>query len=303
LFKRSSVRSHYEHWPFPGTDFLSKEGLLLLRYMDKWINQERQSVSEKVCVIDVGCGTGHTTRALAKNFPDASFLGIDLSKTSIQTARFQTKKTKLLNATFKTYDLRNDLSPLGEFEIVLCLGVLHHIEDSNKALRNIVQLIKPNGYCVLWLYGRLGRFQHNMNQEFLRLLTKKREKDEILEIARSFLEELGSRFAKGTGFYTPKGSEEEGLSWLLDHQEWMADQMIPAFEHGFSLQEILSLFQENRLTFWKWLGIPYHLKKFTSSAMLLESFEKLSHRERLLAMDYLIKPSYYFVVGKRAKAD
>lgn len=254
-------------------------------------------------VIDVGCGTGHTARALAKNFSDASFLGIDLSKTSIQKARQEARKTKLSNVTFKTYDLRNDLSPLGEFEIVLCLGVLHHIEDSDKAFRNIVQLIRPNGYCVLWLYGQLGRFLHNMNQEFLRLLTKNRKKDEILEIARSFLEELGSRFAKGTGFYTPKGSEEEGLSWLLDHQEWIADQMIPAYEHGFRLQDILSLFQENRLKFWKWLGIPSHLKKFTSSATLLESFEKLSHRERLLAMDYLIKPSYYFVVGKRANAD
>lgn len=303
MFKHSTVQAHYEHWPFPGTDFLSREGLLLLRYMDKWINREKLPLNKKTYVIDVGCGTGHTTRALAKNFPGASFLGIDLSRKSIQTAQSHVKKTGLVNVTFKRYDLRNDLSPLGEFEIVLCLGVLHHIENFNKAFRNIVHLVKPNGYCVLWVYGRLGRFRHNMNQEFLRLLTKNREKDEILEFARTFLEELGARFAKGTGFYTPKGSEEEGLSWLLDHQEWIADQMIPTHEHGFSIKAILNLFQENKLTFWKWIGVPYDLKTFTSSSLLLKSFKDLSQREKLLAMDYLLKPSYYFIVGKREKKD
>jgi SAM-dependent methyltransferase len=300
-FENSQVKGHYEHWPFPGTDFFSREGLLLMRYFERWIRQEGRDKKKKSQVVDVGCGTGHTTMALAKNFPEASFLGIDVSEKSIQTARLEAKMKKIPNVTFQNHDLIASVSPLGKFDIVLCLGVLHHIEDPAKTFRNVAQLTNPQGYLVLWLYGRLGRFHHNANQEFLRLLTKDSEKDESLELARYFLEDLGARFATDSGFYTPKGSGREGLSWLLNNPQWLADQMIPAYERGVTIQNILRLFEENRIEFWRWLGTPTHLNKYTSSEKLLERFGRLPTQEQLMAIDYLTKPPYYFVVGRRIK--
>lgn len=297
--RNPSVRDHYEQWPFPGTDFLSREGLLLLRYMDRWIKQELLPNGKNVRIIDVGCGTGHTTLALAKNFPEASFLGLDISQTSIQAARSLAKKMKLTNAAFQNCDLRNDLSSLGEFTIVLCLGVLHHTEDSKKTFSHMARLVEPGGYLALWLYGSLGRFRHSVNQQLLRLLTKNMDGDESLEVAKAFLEDLGPKFAVGSGFYTPKGSGEEGLAWLLQHPQWIADQMIPAHERAVTIQDILRLFRKNRLEFWKWLGIPLGLNKYTTSQKLQECFDQLSLREQIMALDYLIKPSYYFVIGKK----
>lgn len=258
---------------------------------------------EKVTIIDVGCGTGHTTIALGKRLPDVSFLGIDTSKQSIEQAKRQAGLKNVTNVSFKHRNCREDLSLLGTFEIALCLGVLHHIEDAERSFRNIVQIIKPQGYCVLWLYGRMGRFKHSMNQEFLRLLSKDNEPNERLDLARTFLQELGPRFVRDTGFYTPKGSEEAGLAWLLGHPEWLADQMIPAYERCVDLADVLHLFNDNGLVFWKWFGIPSDLKKYTSSTKLLERFGALSCQDQLLAMDYLLKPSYYFVVGKKTKVD
>lgn len=251
----------------------------------------------------MGCGTGHTTLSLAKNFPEASFLGIDLSGISIQKANSLASRQNMANVTFQKKDLREDLSGVGEFEIVLCLGVLHHIKNRQNVFRNIARLVKSGGYCVLWMYGRLGRFQHGLNQKFLKLLTKGNGRDKALDIARAFVEELGARFVRGTGFYTPKGTEEEGMAWLLDHPEWMADQMIPAYERSVSLKDILCLFRENELEFWKWLGVPTHLKNFTSSSTLRKRFEELSPSEKLLALDCLLKPSYYLVVGKKSEED
>jgi SAM-dependent methyltransferase len=297
------VKGHYEHWPFPGADFLSREGLLLMRYFERWIRQEGQGKKQKSKVIDVGCGTGHTTIALAKNFPEASFLGIDISEKSIQTAGLEAKKKNLSNVAFQNHDLRADLSTLGKFDIVLCLGVFHHVEDPAKTFRNIAHLVNSQGYLVLWLYGRLGRFHHNANQEFLRLLTKNSEKDESLEVARSFLKDLGARFATDSGFYTPKGSGREGLSWLLNNPQWVADQMIPVYERRVTIQDILRLFEENSIKFWRWLGIPTHLNKYTSSEKLLERFGKLPTHEQLVAIDYLTKPAYYFVVGRKFKTE
>jgi len=296
--KKHTVKDHFEQWPFPGTDFFSREGLLLLRYMEKWIQEASLAQSEAFSVIDIGCGTGHTTMALAKNFPGVSFLGIDISEKSIEEARRQAGRTELVNVAFKKRNVKEDLSDLGRFNTVLSLGVLHHIVDFEGALRNVVRVVKPEGYLVLWLYGCYGRFRHNVNQKFLKLLTKDMDEVESLEFAKTFLEDLGVTFATGSGFYTPKGSGEEGLAWMLAHPQWLADQMIPAYEKSVKLSDILRSFKARGLEFWKWFGVPHHLESYTSSETLVASFERLSPHEQLIAIDALIKPEYYFVVGK-----
>jgi hypothetical protein len=65
------------------------------------------------------------------------------------------------------------------------------------------------------------------------------------------------------------------------------------------MADILELFEAGGLHFSKWLGVPVNLKYYTSSALLLKRFEDLSPRERLLAIDCLIKPENYFVMGKK----
>lgn len=301
--RKGQVKDHYEQWPFPGTDFLSREGLLLLRYMDRWIRQERPLTAKKVRIIDVGCGTGHTTLALARNFPEASFLGLDISQASLRAARRFVKQAKTSNVAFRTCDLRRDLSSLGKYRVVLCLGVLHHTEDPRSTFRSIARLAEPGGYLVLWLYGSLGRFRHRVNQKLLRLLTRRMNGDESLEVARAFVEDLGPKFAAGSGFYTPRGSGEEGLAWLLQHPPWLADQMIPAHERAVTLPDILRLFRQNQLELWRWLGVPLDLDKHVSSPKLKACFDRLPVHQRLIALDYLIKPSYYFVVGKKLEQD
>lgn len=300
--KGKKIRDHYEHWPFPDTDFFSREGLLLLRYFERWLKEERLEKGEKNRVIDAGCGTGHTLVALARHFPDTLFMGIDVSENSIQNASQQAEKSGITNVHFQYKDLREDLAPLGQYRVVLSFGVLHHIEDFDRAFRNIAQLVEAKGYLVLFLYGTYGRFAHTLNQKFLKLLTKDTSKTGSFDVAKSFLESLGDRFAMGSGFYTPKGSGEEGLAWMLDHPQWLADQMIPVYEKGVTMADVLRYFGDNELEFWKWLGIPTHLQDYTSDEELIVCFERLSSQDKLIAIDYLIKPSYYFVVGKRRGA-
>lgn len=295
----AQLQEFYEYWPFPGTDFFSHEGLLLLRYLQKWIGSVEEDRKSPARIIDIGCGTGQTTMALAEYFPHASFWGIDISSVSIRSARTQAAARKLANITFLCKDVREDLSEMAPFTIVLCLGALHHIRESRAAFARITQLLEREGYLILWLYGRLGRFHHNMNQEFLRLLGRDQDNPDRLKLASAFLEHLGDPFALGTGFYTPKGTEHEGLAWLLERPQWIADQMMPAFEHGVTISEILQLFDDNGLGFRKWLGIPTHLKAYTSSEVLLARYAKLSPREQLTALDLLLKPAYYFVTGQR----
>lgn len=297
---KKNVKEHYERWPFPGSGFLSREGLLLLKYLNQWLGTEVKDKADKEApsFIDVGCGTGDTIIALARHFPGARFLGVDISAPSLDTARRQAKVAGVNNVTFEQSDIRTGLAHLGQFSVVMCAGVLHHIKDMAQAFKQVVRLIRQEGYAVLWFYGSHGRQKHRLNRLFLEELTKNMPPSETLSIAHDFLEQLGNQYAVNSGFYSPKGSGEEGVAWLLENPQWLADQMIPAFEQSVTMKEILILFKQNNLQFFKWLGVSTHLKSRTLSPRLLERFDTLSFYEQLTAIDYLIKPEYYFVVGR-----
>lgn len=294
------VRDHYERWPFPGCDFAGKDGLLILKSLQESLDafSAAGGLSDgPLRVLDAGCGTGHTTVALARRFPELTFLGVDFSDSSIRVAR--RAACHLTNVSFERADITNDLARLGQFSMVLSFGVLHHTRDIEASLRCIVRQIAPGGRLLLWLYGRHGRARHCLNQAFIRLLCGDGPAPERISIAREFLKHLGQGHATGSGFYTPHGSGEEGVSWLLEHLEWLADQMIPAHEQDVTLDELLDLFARCGLGRFEWLGVSTELGNYTSSAALVERFDALSRRERLLAIDCLIKPEHYLVAGEK----
>jgi len=286
------VRAHYERWPFPGCDFAGREGLLILRSLTGLLGAHRSAR-----VLDAGCGTGHTTLALARRFPEITFVGVDFSDSSICAAR--KAAGDLANVSFERADISEDLPGLGLFEVALCFGVLHHTPDMGAALRLVVGRIAPGGRLLLWLYGRHGRARHRLNQAFIQSLCGGAPATEQFRVAREFLEHLGQDHASDSGFYSPCGSGEAGIAWLLDHPEWLADQMIPAHEQDVSMHEILDLFASCELHFLDWLGVSSDLGSYTSSRELVQRFETLSGRQKLLAIDCLIKPGSYLVQGEK----
>jgi 2-polyprenyl-3-methyl-5-hydroxy-6-metoxy-1,4-benzoquinol methylase len=294
-----TVRKHYERWPFPGTEFLSRESLLFLKYLGEWL---RGQGPRRAQVVDVGCGTGNTTIALAKRFPDVSFLGVDISRNSLAAARRQAREQEIRNVCFERADLSQDFSHLGRFRGVISTGVLHHLANLPEGFRRVAQLVEPGGYLLLWLYGRHGRARHHLNQHFLRLLTKGETGACAFSAAQAFLRELGGAFATGSGFYTPKGSGPEGLAWLLQHPQWLADQMIPPLEQSVTIREIINLFSESGLHPEKWFGVALDLERYTDSSILRRLFRKLSWEDQWTAIDYLLKPEYYFVAGRRLQS-
>jgi ubiquinone/menaquinone biosynthesis C-methylase UbiE len=292
-----SVKEHYEKWPFPDLSFTGREGLVFLRYLHEVLHKD---VSAGKKVIDIGCGTGHGTIAVASHFPRVQFIGLDLSTASIQKANETAKENRLSNIEFIHGDVRDRSTlPAGLFDLAISAGVLHHIENVARAFANLSGLLRDNGVIIMWLYGRHGRIRHSLNQAFINMLTRNKSLDDREKIAGEFVSQLGGQYAVDSGFYTPRGSGTDGLEWLLSHKQWLTDQMIPPYEHCYTMKEILSLFREHGFRFRKWLGVSTRLESHTSSALLLEEFNQLASEERLLAIDCLIKPEYYFVSGQK----
>lgn len=98
-------------------------------------------------VLDIGCGTGRWTRYAAKR---AGFIeAIDPSH-AVYTA------TKLLQGISNIRVTQAEVSSLpfneGSFDFVFSLGVLHHIPDTQQAMKDAVKMLKKDGYFLVYLY-------------------------------------------------------------------------------------------------------------------------------------------------------
>lgn len=297
----ASVADHYERWPFPGVDHDSREGMALLRRLSRWLAAGRDRPAGRV--LDVGCGTGHTTVALARHLPGVQWVGIDLSSAALEMGRAHAAAAGVDHVDFVQADAGALPSELGVFDVILALGVLHHVRAPDRVLARLVPQLAEGGRLVLWLYGRYGRMAHVLNQRLLTLLLGPgASDDDRVAAARALLEEGDGRFVVQSGVYTPRGSGTEGVQWLLQHPAWLADQMFPAYEHPVTLAEIFTLFDAHGLAFEHWFGVPEDVSGLIRSPELRRRADRLGTRERLFALECLLRPSYYLVSGRRIPA-
>src|SRR5262249_19687422 len=75
----------------------------------------------KARILDLGCGTGELLRYLG----DVSYMGVDISSDYISRAR-----ASFDGAEFEVGDATTFQAPAGEFDLVLAVGVLHHLDEA-----------------------------------------------------------------------------------------------------------------------------------------------------------------------------
>ena len=111
-------------------------------------------------VLDAGCGRGLGLLGAATLQPKVRWLGVDISRTSLEDARAQAAKRGLTNVTFTEADLMTLEGveiPDGGFDIIHSSGVLHHLQDPRQGLIRLKEVLAPHGMIVLMVYGLHGR--------------------------------------------------------------------------------------------------------------------------------------------------
>jgi ubiquinone/menaquinone biosynthesis C-methylase UbiE len=99
-------------------------------------------------VLDVGTGTGVLIPYLIREVgPAGSVTAIDYSENMIQVCK--TKHSHLKNVTVELKNIEEDAFPTESFDAVICFGVFPHLENKEKALRNINRTLKPSGKLVI----------------------------------------------------------------------------------------------------------------------------------------------------------
>lgn len=98
-------------------------------------------------LLDVGCGTGRWTKYVSKFA--TSIDAVDPSKAIIVAAKLLNKCS---NVRLSQASVDNLPFADGSFDLVFSLGVLHHIPDTQLAMKQCVSKIKPGGYFLTYLY-------------------------------------------------------------------------------------------------------------------------------------------------------
>lgn len=96
-------------------------------------------------VADLGCGVGMVTQLLAELVgPTGEVVGIDFSGAQIEQARALLPK-HVKNVTFVQASATDTGLPRESFDLVYCRFLLIHLAEPELALREMYQLLKPNG--------------------------------------------------------------------------------------------------------------------------------------------------------------
>jgi SAM-dependent methyltransferase len=96
-------------------------------------------------VLEAGCGVGAQTVTLATNSPEASFVSLDLSETSLAQARERARRAGAANVTFRQADIFALPFPADHFDHVFVCFVLEHLRDPAGALERLRAVLKPGG--------------------------------------------------------------------------------------------------------------------------------------------------------------
>jgi len=102
-------------------------------------------------VLDIGCGAGIDSCEFLRNGADV--VSLDFSEASMKATKCLKQETnlpaKLIRGTVLNLPFNSST-----FDCVYSVGVLHHVRNMSKALKEILRVLKPNGLFMGLLYHK-----------------------------------------------------------------------------------------------------------------------------------------------------
>lgn len=136
---------------------------------DEWMNPlSRKDVADKR-ILELGCGNGSLMEHMLKWGPQ-ELIGVDLGD-SVLSARKNLKRLGYGNWKIDQADLTK--YDVGNFDLVYCIGVLHHLQTPKNGLDAVIKNTKPGGIFHCWVYAKEGNWVIINIVDPLRKLTSK----------------------------------------------------------------------------------------------------------------------------------
>jgi tetratricopeptide (TPR) repeat protein/ubiquinone/menaquinone biosynthesis C-methylase UbiE len=236
------VKNQYENNPYPKWVSLALPDTSLNPqeiFKDLWIDCDNFSKinTDSLKILVAGCGTGQHAIQTAKRFLNSQVTAVDLSLSSLAYAKRKTIEHDINNINYLAGDILSISEVNQEFDIVECIGVLHHMEEPRIGLKALHEVLKPGGFLKLGLYSSLARkqitdFRKKYNSGQINFSVNELKK--LREMIKRNTNSVYDVISKSRDFYDTSSARD-----LLFHVQ----------EHTFQILEIEELLTEFQLKF------------------------------------------------------
>lgn len=224
------VQEQYEAYPYPCWRTLDRPlpitvGALLRGLFPR--SEPAPSLDRPCSILVAGCGTGRHPLSTALRFLHTRVVGIDVSRQSLAYAERMRGELRLKSVTLRQCAIEQLLDCEERFDVIECVGVLHHLESPEEGWRTLVKLLRSGGVMKIGLYSRIARTGVAAAREHLQELSLSRSPADVRR-GRAAIRSLppshpGRSVAGFSDFYSISGAVD-----LLFHVR----------EHVFELPEI-----------------------------------------------------------------
>jgi SAM-dependent methyltransferase len=179
LSVNSAVANLYNTYPFPPEPLLD-EPPPGYNWRWNWLAAHSfctgmKPQREDIRILDAGCGTGVGTEYLILLNPKAEIVGIDLSEKALAIAEERCHRSGVAgkhegSIAFHQFPIERAEELEGEFDLINCVGVLHHLPDPIKGIKSLAKKLVPGGLMHIFVYAELGRWEIQLMQQAIALL-------------------------------------------------------------------------------------------------------------------------------------
>jgi SAM-dependent methyltransferase len=207
--------------PYVGPTFLNQE-------LGDWTHS-RVPARPRIWV--AGCGANQATLTALK-FPRAEIVATDISAPSLAACEANLSQLGLRNVLLREQSI-NDAAFEGEFDYVICTGVIHHNADPSVPLARLGAALRPGGVLELMLYNYYHRILTTAYQKAMRHLFGDAEAslDEQLDVTRALMRDFP---VENTMNYYLRQQKDES-------REYLADSFLQPVEHSYTVESFVEL--------------------------------------------------------------
>ena len=284
----SAVANLYDTYPFPPEPLLD-EAPPGYNWRWQWPSAYSYCTGRKPAtsaprILDAGCGTGVGTEYLVHLNPDAEVIGIDLSGGAIAVATERCQRSGADRVTFHNLSIYDVDQVPGEFDLINCVGVLHHMPDPIRGIQALAKKLKPGGIFHIFVYAELGRREIQLTQEAIALLQgdKRGDYKDGVAVGRTLFSSLPEE---------NRLRKREETRWSLENHrdECFADMYVHPQEIDYNVKTLFELIDASGLDFVGFSNTAYwDLDRLIGKAPdLIERAAGLGERDRYRLIELL----------------
>ena len=289
-----AVQQLYDTYPFPPETLLDEPPP---GYNWRWnwpvaysFCTGQKPKNQAIRILDAGCGTGVGTDYLVHLNPEAHITAIDLSSGALEVAQERCQRSGADRVTFHHLSIYDVGQLEGEFDLINCVGVLHHLPDPIRGIKALASKLAPGGLFHIFVYAELGRWEIQLMQKAIGLL----QQNSSLDRPTGETYQEGVKIGRQIFAALPENNrilKREKERWAMENHRdaSFADMYVHPQEIDYNIDTLFEFIEASGLEFLGFSNVEYwNLERLLGKQPeLMERAKQLSDRQRYRLIELL----------------